>query len=77
VNDVDGYDTGKKWNGWACPVFTREQVERIMWDWPGMSEWDDEATVAVFFHEGEEERFEGVDGLWAVGSKAWCWEVVS
>jgi hypothetical protein len=27
-----GFTTGRRWNGWECPVFTREVAERIFQD---------------------------------------------
>ena len=28
-----GYTTGHTWNGWACPLFTSDQAERIVEAW--------------------------------------------
>jgi len=27
---VDGFTAGARWNGWACPYFTREQADRVV-----------------------------------------------
>lgn len=27
---VQGYDTGRYWNGWACPVFTAAQLPAVI-----------------------------------------------
>ena len=28
-----GYTTGRRWNGWACPCFTKAQAEQIVEAW--------------------------------------------
>lgn len=25
------WDDGRRWNGWACPLFTLDDVERVGW----------------------------------------------
>jgi hypothetical protein len=41
--EYDAYDPGHHWNGWACPLMTREQLERLLPDHnatPGMAPED-------------------------------------
>ena len=70
-------DTTTRWNGWACPRFTREVAERVMvmvtadgstW------RWDGDVLVLTMLDADEPERWEpDADGRYHVGSWSWVW----
>ncbi len=72
-----------RWNGFACPFFTRETVERIARDFtrdefaPRVS-FDSDALVLTYpEYSDEPERIEpSPDGTYALGAFKWCWSVV-
>jgi hypothetical protein len=61
VVGVEGIDTGHNWNGWACPLFTRENALEVLrqYNAPEWREKDDnrpesyldEATGEIVFYE--------------------------
>ena len=87
-----GYTNGRRWNGWACPLFTRKTIEYLMEAFMGHGgqefyswEWDGD-TLLFWQMEYRDEgpvRFEPVtitdDGkTFPVWSFAdgWCWDEV-
>lgn len=85
----EGFTVGDSWNGWATPLFTFEQAQRIVaaWQEQGWEARYDEAKDAfVFsinqdFETGQSDKFEEFapverDGrkLYPVGAFAWTWE---
>lgn len=70
-----GLTDGTDWNGFACPLFAREVIERQIADSPGVPLVYD-ARADAFVYDGEE-IFEGedVDGTtyYAVGAGSWVW----
>lgn len=84
---VTGQHRGAKWNGWACPLFTREQGREVMEqlrDQGGVdrAEYDPDrdAFVVRFAELADEppEVFPTDDdtGLYPIGAGSWCWHVV-
>ena len=76
-----GITDGRDWNGWACPLFTRETLERMIADDSNFPLYYD-AKSDVFIYDGDglgmdTETFEGenVNGTthYGVGSGSWCW----
>jgi hypothetical protein len=83
---------GEHWNGWAVPRFAREVVERIGDDTHALAERLDSDTVVLVRLRGQraelvadpgapEEEIETVepdtDGQYAIGARAWTWEVAA
>ena len=84
----EGIDLGDKWNGWACPAFTKEVADDIA---AVTNKCSDELGCMEFFNDanggcyvwydgdGEIERFEAViiDGnvCYPIGAYSWIWEV--
>lgn len=86
----EGYSSDKIWNGWDCPMFTREMADRIC------QAFSDNETITLSYHEqsdcfvvnylieGMTDRFEGEDfeidrgikHLYPLGSHEWCWSKV-
>lgn len=86
----EGYSSGKLWNGWECPVFTKEAADRIC------KAFSDNQTIALSYHEqsdcfvvnysteGMTDFFEGEDfeidrgikHLHPLGSHECCWSKV-
>jgi hypothetical protein len=78
-------DVIQRWNGWACPRFTRAVAEDIAkavmepadlssyraWRWDG----DDLVLTAneAIVDAGEERWSPDGDGWYHLGSWAWCW----
>lgn len=86
----EGFDTGVKWNGWACPMFTKEVADKIMADCQTEGflnvKYDSAKDTYTFadpeIQDGEEpdifqgEEFEG-HMLYPIGSHYWVWEIVN
>ncbi len=83
-----GYTTGRTWNGWACPLFPRESVERIQDAayWAERTRHNPEEDSYSFYLEDREdwETFQPqtivVPGeaevkVWGIGHCLWTWEV--
>lgn len=77
---------GDEWNGWAVPLFNREQVERMVKHWTGSARAWAEGDRFHFEmldwgerHFPEMETFEPVQvggvPYWPIGSREWCWDV--
>jgi hypothetical protein len=68
----------RRWNGWACPRFTREQAQQIAEASPDHGAWSWEGDVLVCVDSSgvaEPERWEpDADGKYAVGAFAWIWD---
>lgn len=65
------------WNGWACPLFTRETVERIVSESPDVLRWDGDSVVYETEDSDEPEVYgPDDDGLYGIGSGSWCWDEV-
>ncbi len=83
--EFEGYDEGRRWNGWACPTFTREQADKVATWWntqPGcVAEWDSEHDGYAFICEGWDEPdcflpdylIQLGEKTWAIGAGSWCW----
>lgn len=81
----DGYTSGESWNGWACPLFTFDQAERIVEAFRARG-WDasyDESTDQFVFsieHDSLDEKDSyppvNVNGrkFYPVGAFCWIWE---
>lgn len=80
-----GYHTGSRWNGWAMPCFTMEQVEAQA-EAQGELEYDKATDTWKATFDGadpESDFWEGgdieVDGgaihVYAIGAGGWCWDV--
>lgn len=78
-------DPADRWNGWACPFFTREQLPALfamLEEGDSKGRLDDDDIVRVVspdYGEDEPEEFEStiVDGvqMWAVGAWCWVWQI--
>lgn len=85
-----GFDTGRSWNGWACPLFTRAEAERVLaWMWaeaiPGepRSHIDADGVLHLFAYgadygadepEGWTHHEPTHDGLYSIGGGSLCWD---
>jgi len=85
----EGHSTGDLWNGWAAPVFTFEQAQKIVAAWHEQhweALYDKEQDAFVFsvnqeFDTGKSEEFETfpameIEGrkLYGIGAYVWTWE---
>jgi hypothetical protein len=92
INDSPGVDCWldphDRWNGWACPFFTREQLPALFamieTDGEMKGRLDDDGVVRIVsadYGEDEPEDYEAtvVDEveMWAVGAWAWVWQIDS
>ena len=84
-----GYTTGDRWNGWACPYFEKDVAEKIAEHYTELHRYDNEdeywaeyvsAEDAFAFHDdqGEEPRMFGpveIDDtkLYPIGAYCWTW----
>lgn len=83
----EGFDTGQTWNGWRCPMFTKEQADAVVADWNATqgdeveAHYDQATDTFVFVNhtdENAEERFaRSKNGLFAVGAWGWCWNLAA
>jgi hypothetical protein len=79
-----GFTFGEEWNGWACPYFPFEQVQKIV-EAQNVSadikaRYDSSQDKFVFeFSDGTEEYNAEIfpEGkLYPIGNSAWIWEEV-
>ena len=83
--EFEGYHFGKRWNGWACPMFTIEVMREIS-EWL-CGEWmtvdgntvthispDEEETDS---DEGSETEREGIPTMRLYSFDGWCWDEVT
>lgn len=76
------YRPSIRWNGWACPYFTRETAEAILRDIPDSTYRYDESRdmLILQYMNDEPQEWEGLlfDGvtMYAIGSHDWTWEAV-
>ena len=83
----EGIDLGYKWNGWACPAFTKEVADDIMTTINkvmGCMEFIDAPNGGYYvsYEDGiEYDRFEAmvIEGVvyYPIGAYSWVWEIVS
>ena len=81
----EGYTSGRHWNGWACPYFTKEVAESIMKvnnkiageDCP-MSYDAKTDTFSRYYDEDSNDEFQGEDingmHLYPIGTCCWIWD---
>jgi hypothetical protein len=88
--DLPGFTTGRRWNGWACPVFPRASCEALIARLP-CARFDpaSEALLVPREDAGPGDEAEEVylpqtilfDGqplrVWAIGTDSWTWEETS
>lgn len=84
-NFYEGYETGKHWNGWSCPLFTKEISKIIAEKFSDETEeifFDEENNAFVIKHKDEEPyiisgadyEIEGeIKHLYAL-TDGWCWD---
>lgn len=84
-----GYENGKRWNGWACPLFEKSVADKIC------SIASDNETISIEydkqkdtysiksldnsfeddFYEGKDYEIDGqIKHLYPIGSGLWCWD---
>lgn len=86
-----GFKNGNYWNGWECPVFTKEVSEKILNRFmrkqdEAFYDKEKDAFIVRFFEckDEEPEVFEGTDivvggqtyHVYGIGSFSWCWDEV-
>jgi len=88
--NLPGFTTGRRWNGWACPVFLRDSCEALLKRLPG-ARFDPAREAFLIPREdaGPGEEAEEVYlpqtivvhgepiRVWAIGSGSWTWEMTS
>ena len=73
---------GQKWNGWECPSFERETVDRLLQNCGHSSRWDGDTVIIPY--DGEDAVYPRetitVNGrqieVWAIGAGCWTWSEV-
>lgn len=82
----EGYTTSNKWNGWQCPLFNKENADKICKAYNNefcQMRYDEENDCYIADYPVDEysEKYEGrdyvvngkVEHLYAIGSHEWCW----
>ncbi len=82
----EGYTTSNIWNGWQCPLFNKENADKICKAYNDefcKMRYDEENDCFVADYPVDEytEKYEGkdyivngkVEHLYAIGSHEWCW----
>ena len=82
----EGYTTSNKWNGWQCPLFNKENADKICKAYNNefcQMRYDEENDCYVADYPVDEytEKYEGrdyivngkVEHLYPIGSHEWCW----
>ncbi len=80
-HNFNGFTENEEWNGFACPLFTREQGIQLVGAWreTGQSAEYDENSDSFIFNmaDGEQDIFlaKEVDGqkLYPIGASCWIW----
>lgn len=87
-----GWTAGERWNGWACPRFTKEEADKVMEDFnlslhgPYIRYDEGTDTYHVPFNDGEEwdehkgeiiNTFEGPVKVYTIGAGYWVWDDLS
>ncbi len=85
----EGYTDDSEWNGWAVPVFSFEQAQKIVTAWRALgwaARYNADADSFVFgvnqdLETGEAAEHETFDAFerdgqkfYAIGSGSWVWE---
>lgn len=86
VNNVAGYTYGDTWNGWQCPMFTKDAGLQIVaaWDTTGGDTLSYDADIDAFVEVTGDDRttFEGKDidiadgtvRVYGIGAFGWTWD---
>lgn len=82
----EGYTTSNIWNGWQCPLFNKENADKICKAYNNefcQMRYDEENDCYIADYPVDEysEKYEGrdyvvngkVEHLYAIGSHEWCW----
>lgn len=85
----EGYTDGQKWNGFACPRFTKEVALQFLADYPLPARYFKNTDTFVFAMDpndrSKDDEFTGVDidaegkviHVYPIGAMYWAWfEVV-
>jgi len=86
-DNIEGYTMGFLWNGWAMPVFTKENAAKVLEGIGAKHRYDEASDTFTFLvdeNDGEETS-EGsiihVDGVpvkvYSIGAGSWTWDEVS
>lgn len=78
---IEGLTHGDTWNGWECPLFTFDNVEKIIKRFGNRSliKYDNQKDAFIWgYHDSDEiEEFEAttIDGkkYYPIGAYSWCW----
>ena len=84
----EGYTTSNIWNGWQCPLFNKENADKICKAFNNefcKMRYDEENDCFVADYPVDEytEKYEGrdyivngkVEHLYPIGSHGWCWDM--
>ena len=86
-----GFTSGETWNGWACPLFTREVAEKVLADSEKVGYKvvydeerrafvvryeDDNITAPEVFQAQEIEVGGNLVTVYGVGAYSWAWSLV-
>lgn len=82
----EGFTTGETWNGFACPLFSREQAERLAEAWRARgreARYDARSDAFTFQMDGGDEEYDTFpavaadeEKLYPVGASCWIWDEV-
>ncbi len=85
----EAFTNDDHWNGWECPLFTREEGLRLVGAWNSQNEDEENSGRGVARYDGEHDRFDFTLGgevdtfeaqmveglkLYPIGAFGWCWE---
>ena len=86
---VEGFTRGERWNGFACPCFTKPQAERLLAMLDAAYEalllefeWRWEGDTLVVSDDVEESPYRwspvSIEGCtyWPIGARSWAWSEV-
>lgn len=92
VDSFEGYTFDQTWNGFACPYFTREEGDAVLYYCiasgdEGHYDQQEDTFMVTYPPEagGETDSFPGIDvevdgkpmHLYPIGAWHWCWSEVS
>ena len=53
----EGFTEGQRWNGWACPLFTRDESDRLVGAWNALGYKADYDSAADMYRFAPIDRF--------------------
>jgi len=84
---IEGWTRGERWNGWAMPCFSDEQLPALLKSFNvegvmTLKQSECYNYVVTIFHDSDITEVIEYDSsscirLWPIGAGSWCWDEVT